>query len=41
MRNKIVAIIVLLLGLSLLCIGIIQRQFILLNSLYNEMVLVP
>ncbi len=41
MRNKLIAIIVLLIGLSLLVIGIIQGQHLILNSLYEEMVLIP
>ncbi|MFX1364417.1 MAG: hypothetical protein ACFFCE_01045 [Promethearchaeota archaeon] len=41
MRNKIVAIIILLVGLSLLTIGIIQGQNLLINLLYEQMVAVP
>ena len=41
MRNKIKALIILLIGLSLLTIGIIQGQNLLLNSLYDKMAAVP
>ncbi len=40
MRNKLIAIIVLLLGLSLIVIGIIQGQHLLINSIYEEMALI-
>jgi len=41
MRNKIKSIIILLIALSLLTIGIIQGQNLLINDLYNKMILVP
>ena len=41
MRNKIIAIFILLIGLSLLTIGIIQGQNLLLNYFYDKMVVVP
>ena len=41
MRNKLIAIIILLIGLSLLAIGIIQGQHLMLNSIYELMVLIP
>ncbi|MFW9999435.1 MAG: hypothetical protein ACFE9Q_02900 [Candidatus Hodarchaeota archaeon] len=41
MRNKLVAIIILLVGLSLLTIGIIQGQYYLVNSIYEQMVMIP
>ena len=41
MRNKLVAIIILLIGLSILTIGIIQGQYNLINSIYEQMVLIP
>ncbi len=41
MRNKIIAIFILLIGLSLLTIGIIQGQQFLINSLYDKMVVIP
>ncbi len=41
MRNKLIAIIILLIGLSLLAIGIIQGQHLMLNSIYEQMVLIP
>ncbi|MEE9378462.1 MAG: hypothetical protein V3V33_10545 [Candidatus Lokiarchaeia archaeon] len=41
MRNKIKALIILLIGLSLLTIGIIQGQNLLLNSFYDKMAAVP
>lgn len=41
MRNKLLAIIILLIGLSLLAIGIIQGQHLMLNSIYEQMVLIP
>ncbi len=41
MRNKLVAMIILLVGLSLLTIGIIEGQFNLINQIYDQMVLLP
>lgn len=41
MRNKIIAIFILLIGLSLLAIGIIQGQQFLINSLYDKMAVIP
>lgn len=41
MRNKLVAIIILLIGLSLLAIGIIQGQHLILNTIYEQMVIIP
>ncbi len=41
MRNKLVAIIILLIGLSLLAIGIVQGQHLILNSIYEQMVIIP
>ncbi|MFX1378103.1 MAG: hypothetical protein ACFFA4_03345 [Promethearchaeota archaeon] len=41
MRNKLIAIIIFLVALSLLVIGIIQGQHLLLNSIYEEMALIP
>jgi hypothetical protein len=41
MRNKIVAIIILLIGLSFLVIGIIHGQNLMLNTIYEQMALVP
>jgi hypothetical protein len=41
MRNKLVAIIILLIGLSLIAIGIIQGQYNLTNSIYEQMVAIP
>ncbi|MBA7694619.1 hypothetical protein ES703_103232 [subsurface metagenome] len=41
MRNKIIAIFILLIGLSLLTIGIIQGQHFLINSLYDKMAVIP
>jgi hypothetical protein len=40
MRNKLIAIIILLVALSLIVIGIIQGQHLLINSLYEEMALI-
>ena len=41
MRNKLIAIIFLLIGLSLITIGIIQGQYNLINSIYEQMVAIP
>jgi hypothetical protein len=40
MRNKLIAIIILLIAFSLIVIGIIQGQHLLINSLYEEMALI-
>ena len=40
MRNKLIAIIILLVALSLIVIGIIQGQHLLINSIYEEMALI-
>ena len=40
MRNKLAAIIILLIALSLIVIGIVQGQQLLINSIYEEMVLI-
>lgn len=37
MRNKLVAMVILLIGLSLLTIGIIEGQFNLINQIYDQM----
>ncbi len=41
MRNKIVAMIILLIGLSFLTIGIIDGQFSVINVIYNQMSGIP
>ena len=41
MRNKLIAVIILLLGLSLLTIGLIEGQFNLINSIYEKMAIIP
>ncbi len=41
MRNKLIAIIILLIAISLISIGLIQNQHLLINSVYNEMILIP
>ncbi len=41
MRNKLVAMIILLIGLSLLTIGIIEGQFNLINQIYDQMAVLP
>ena len=41
MRNKLIAIIILLIGLSLLAIGLIQGQNLILNSIYEQMAMIP
>ena len=41
MRNKLVAMIILLIGLALLTIGIIEGQFNLINQIYNQMAVIP
>jgi hypothetical protein len=41
MRNKIIGIILLLIGLSILTLGIIQGQQNVISILYNQMSLVP
>lgn len=40
MRNKLLAIIILLIALSLIVIGIVQGQNLIINSIYEEMALV-
>jgi len=41
MRNKLIAIIILLIGLSLLAIGLIQGQNLILNTIYEQMAMFP
>jgi len=41
MRNKLIAVIILLIGLSLLAIGIIQGQHLILNTIYEKMAIIP
>ncbi|MFX1389248.1 MAG: hypothetical protein ACFE9Z_04200 [Promethearchaeota archaeon] len=41
MRNKLIAIIILLIAISLISIGIIQGQHLLINSIYDQMVGIP
>ncbi|MFX1420670.1 MAG: hypothetical protein ACFE9N_17365 [Promethearchaeota archaeon] len=41
MRNKIIAIIILLIALSLLAIGIIHGQHLNLISIYEQMIAIP
>ncbi len=41
MRNKLIAIIILLIGISLLTIGIIEGQFNLISTLYEKMAAIP
>ncbi len=41
MRNKLIAIIILLIGISLITIGVIQGQYSLINSIYEQMVAIP
>ena len=41
MRNKLIAIIILLIGLSLLAIGLLQGQHLLINSVYEQMAMIP
>ncbi len=41
MRNKLIAIIIMLIGLSLLSIGLIQGQYNSINPLYEQMILIP
>ena len=41
MRNKLIAIIILLIGLSLLAIGLLQGQHLILNSVYEQMAMIP
>ncbi|MFX1309532.1 MAG: hypothetical protein ACFE9M_12040 [Promethearchaeota archaeon] len=41
MRNKLIAIIILLIGLSLLAIGLILGQHLILNSVYEQMTMIP
>jgi hypothetical protein len=41
MRNKLIAIIILLIAFSLISIGLIQSQQLLINSIYDQMVGIP
>ncbi|MFX1327392.1 MAG: hypothetical protein ACFE91_04525 [Promethearchaeota archaeon] len=41
MRNKLIAVIILLLGLSLLTIGLIEGQLNLINTIYEKMAIIP
>ena len=41
MRNKIIAMIILLIGLSFLTIGIINGQFHLIRPIYDQMAAIP
>ncbi len=41
MRNKIIAIIILLIAISLLTVGLIQGQQILIDQFYEQMVVIP
>lgn len=41
MRNRLIAIIILLIGISLLTIGIIEGQFNLISNLYKKMAAIP
>ena len=41
MRNKLVAIIILLLALSLFTLGIMQSQFGLISTFYDKMASIP
>jgi len=41
MRNKIIAIIILLIAISLLTVGLILRQQILIDQFYEQMVAIP
>ncbi|KKN44638.1 hypothetical protein LCGC14_0691140 [marine sediment metagenome] len=41
MRNKLIAMIILLIGLSFLTIGIIDGQFNLINAIYSQMSAIP
>jgi hypothetical protein len=41
MRNKMIGVILLLIGLSILTLGIIAQQQDFINVLYNQMAMVP
>ena len=41
MRNKIIAIIILLIAISLLTVGLIQNQQFLIDQFYEQMVVIP
>lgn len=41
MRNKLIAIILLLLGLSLFTLGIMEGQFAVISQLYELMAVIP
>jgi len=41
MRNKIIAIIILLIAISLLTVGLILRQQILIDQFYEKMAIIP
>ncbi|MFX1532020.1 MAG: hypothetical protein ACFFBC_12960 [Promethearchaeota archaeon] len=41
MRNKIIAIIILIIALSLLAVGIVHDQHTMINALYEEMAGIP
>jgi len=41
MRNKIITIIILLIAISLLTVGLIYRQQILIDQFYEQMAVIP
>jgi len=41
MRKKLIGFIILILALSILTVGIVNSEFNLINSLYEQMVLAP
>jgi len=41
MRNKLIAILILLIGISLITIGIVEGQYNLISSFYEQMVAIP
>ncbi|MFX0141560.1 MAG: hypothetical protein ACFFDN_48430 [Candidatus Hodarchaeota archaeon] len=41
MRKKLIAIIILLIGISLLTIGIVEGQYNLISSFYEQMAAIP
>ncbi|MFX1316545.1 MAG: hypothetical protein ACFE9T_11825 [Promethearchaeota archaeon] len=41
MRNKLIAIIILLIGVSLITLGIMESQFAIIRSLYEQMAAIP
>lgn len=41
MRNKLIALIILLLGLSLLTLGIMDSQFAVIRQFYEQMSVIP